>query len=276
MAAVPAAYEHGRLFLSAGAGTPFPFRLNNLTFGMATAMPNYVGRWLDSVRAAAQAIDSIAPRQLDLSSLFNATSAAHATEFYTAHGDVTVDTVLPPSTCDATAATCFASLRVGFIQEQPAGFTGALCGFAPTAAEARGFALAGAPVTLPSPWTNASVEHALTMLRGRGANIVLGCTYIASGRALIDGLHRLRWAPYALLISQSVGQPPYNQAINNGTSASRQTGFYALMTRAVVGREERCICFELAARQAGGRGTTPSVMSTGMRRSWGKEVTSRT
>jgi len=105
---------------------------------------------------------------------------------------------------------------VGFIQEQPAGFTGALCGFAPTAAEARGFALAGAPVTLPSPWTNASVEHALTMLRGRGANIVLGCTYIASGRALIDGLHRLRWAPYALLISQSVGQPPYNQAINNG------------------------------------------------------------
>ena len=48
-----AADERGRIVLSAGAGTSIPFVINNISFGMATAMSTYVGAWLDTIEGAA-------------------------------------------------------------------------------------------------------------------------------------------------------------------------------------------------------------------------------
>ena len=55
--AVPVAADHDLVFVSAGAGTPMPFEMSNLSFGMASPQERKVSMLLDSIRAAAAAVD---------------------------------------------------------------------------------------------------------------------------------------------------------------------------------------------------------------------------
>jgi len=126
------------------------------------------------------------------------------------------------SPCFAGGGGCLASLRVGFIQADTL-FAKSQCANGEALGAKHGFEVArdGAGValivTIPkAPTDTNEVDDALRQLRDAGVNVLVGCTYLSTTKAIIAALERLDWSPLALSVSSSVGTASFAASTRDG------------------------------------------------------------
>ena len=61
-----------------------------------------------------------------------------------------------------------------------------------------------------------SVVYAMAALKAAGANVLVGCTYEVTTRAIVEALERVDFSPRATIVSASLGLGAYNTRVNEG------------------------------------------------------------
>ena len=61
-----------------------------------------------------------------------------------------------------------------------------------------------------------SVVYAMAALKAAGANVLVGCTYEPTTRAIVEALERVDFSPRATIASSSLGLDTYNMRVNEG------------------------------------------------------------
>eukprot|EP00966_Prymnesium_polylepis_P324692 7380713-Prymnesium_polylepis.1 len=166
--------------LSAGAASTAVFAQNNFTFGLYPPAGMYTKNPLEAIGWAARGLDAAAdPR------------------------------------CGGGLG-CLSSLKVAFLQADTV-FTRAQCEMAPAHAVATGMKLADPHMATvarePDP---DALDALLRAYQSAGVNVLVGCTYHSTATALVDALERLDWAPYAVVVSEAVGNSEYTKLIVGG------------------------------------------------------------
>ena len=180
-------YAEGLLMVSGGAASTAVFTQNNLTYGFYPPAGSYTTNSLLAIAAAAQAVDARAQ---------------------------TVAALPGDSRCGGGVGGCLASLRVAFVQADTV-FTRAQCLSAPDNALAAGLALletsdaeGAAMATVAREPDEEALDDALRGFQAAGANVLIGCTYYSTAKAIIASLERLDWAPLAVAVTEAVGSNP--------------------------------------------------------------------
>jgi len=215
MAASLVCKQHGKLMLSAGTNSPEVFQAHELSFGVAGYLPSVVRELLDTIIAAAEAVDrreaAVAP------------PGENSTVIQTEAVHVEVDAVLPPSACDGrgdASALCRASLKLGFVRESgDVGLAGFCDSFAYEAAAKGVGATEGAfPTAVVQPDADdASVEQVLAGIRAAGANVLVLCLNFGSFSTVIRALQRIDWTPLATLAGGGVmNSPEFAESLARG------------------------------------------------------------
>lgn len=176
-----------KVMMTWGTAVPSVHSQNDLTFGLMPRAPVYSESALAAIAEEAEAIDQY----------------------------------LTPGRCGEGPGTCKASIRVGFIQAD-ALFTNDVCEAAPAWAEDYGLTMARnaseAPIIVTVP-KNASIEEIieeLDVLRAAGVNVVVGCTYYKTGRAIIAALEKMDFSPLATVLTSTVTDSKYADDIESG------------------------------------------------------------
>ena len=61
-----------------------------------------------------------------------------------------------------------------------------------------------------------SIVYAMAALKAAGANVLVGCTYDSTTRAIVEALERVNFSPRATVVSASLGLDAYNTRVNEG------------------------------------------------------------
>jgi hypothetical protein len=73
-----------------------------------------------------------------------------------------------------------------------------------------------AVATVPKIPTKAQMATVLTGFQRAGVTVVIGCTYVQTGMALIDALERLDFSPLAVVTTETLSTSEYNAKVNTG------------------------------------------------------------
>ena len=180
-------YAEGILMVSGGAASTAVFTQNNLTYGFYPPAGSYTTNSMLAIEYAARAVDT------------------------RAQAGATRDS---DSRCGGGDVSCLASLRVAFVQADTV-FTRAQCLSAPQNALDAGLTLLGtsdaadaAMATVAREPDEDELDEALRTFQAAGANVLIGCTYYSTAKAIIASLERLDWAPLAIAVTEAVGSNP--------------------------------------------------------------------
>ena len=170
------AYAEDKLFFAGCASSPTVFSQNDQTFGTLPPVSKFLLNPFNAIKAAAEAIDA--------------------------------DAVVTRCGRDQPSG-CAASLKVGFIQAA-ASFTRGICSSGEANALARGMDVSSVGVLeVAKAPTVDDVKTQLEQLIADGVNVLVGCTYESTGRAIIAALEELDFSPFALITTSTVTQPSY-------------------------------------------------------------------
>jgi len=167
----------GRVMMSSAASTTAVFLQNNLTFGIDSPAHSFTSSSIAALAAAARA-----------------------------------------------GGTQASSLVVGLIQAD-AVFTRATCEGVEDQASREGMTMArreptpaSAPLvtTIPKVPTIEEAMNALSRLQEKGVDVIVGCTYLETGFAIIEALERLDYSPKAVVLTATVAMPPYADKVATG------------------------------------------------------------
>ena len=221
--AIQQADTDGKIMVSSAAATTSVISQSNLSFGTLPPASQYMRAIAGAVAAAAEACDRLEDEDED-----EEVSPAHPCSA----GQREVR-------CAAGGGSCRASLRAGFVHERTT-FTRAMCAAGPAELEALGVAAAtdertgGALSTsvgtldgavqldqleVADPRYRAYVDDVVEALRPhQAANVTLliGCTYFASARALVEALDRLQYAPLAVSVGGLFVDSRYTGLVDAG------------------------------------------------------------
>jgi poly [ADP-ribose] polymerase 10/14/15 len=172
-------HADGKLMLAATAASSQAFAHNNMTFGTESNAPEWV-------KSAIEAIES---------------QSANFTKFAAGESASTRGTE---------------SLKVGFVTAN-ALFTKSTCEPLVDWINNKGLSVTkeGMKLVDKSPELDV-VMDALRPLRDDGVNVLVGCTYYATGLAIIKALERLDFSPLAVVMTACVGLPGYADLIARG------------------------------------------------------------
>ena len=181
----------GKVMLAATASAPSIYT-SNLTFGTLPSSVHYMRETLEAVLSAARGCDA------------QSSCVAECRR---------------PWIAAATPgeSSCVGSIKVGFLQHSDV-FPRAVCS---TAAEELGrlgigFAAdaTGGPMILTvvpeagGSFNATIVEETVQQLKHANVTVVVGCTYFASGSALVSALERLDYSPLAVAVTASLSDTP--------------------------------------------------------------------
>ena len=178
------AYAAGKLFFANTAASRSVYTINNLTFGTLPPADAYLIQPLGAIKHAAQQLDANASQT-------------------TACGNTTA------------GVTCVGSLKIGFIQAS-ASFTQSICAPRATLAADAGISVTSLPIiTVPKTPTNLTELAAeLEKFRADGINVLVGCTYEPTARAIIQVLELIDYSPFALVVTSAVTGPNYGSDVH--------------------------------------------------------------
>jgi ABC-type branched-subunit amino acid transport system substrate-binding protein len=180
-------FAENKIMMTWGASVPTVHSQNDLTFGFLPPAPIFSKSTLAAIAANAEAIDS----------------------------------ELTPGRCGGGLGTCKSSIQVGFIQAD-ASYTRSNCAAAPAWAESYGLVVVqnsdGEPLmaTVPKSPSNEETKIALQALQAAGVNVVVGCTYTSTGRAIIAALEEVDYSPFATVITATIDSGAYVADIASG------------------------------------------------------------
>lgn len=171
------AFADDKLFFAGCASSPTVYAQNNQSFGTLPPVGKFLPNPLSAIKHAADAIDAAST----------------------------------PSRCGRgnNSDGCTASIKVGFIQAA-ATFTRGMCNTAEDSTLSLGMQVSSVGVLeVAKAPTIDSVKEALSQLIADGVNVIAGCTYEPTGRAIVTALEELDFSPLALILTTTVTQPSY-------------------------------------------------------------------
>ena len=188
------AFGQGLLLMASTAASSSVYSANNRTFGTLPPASHYHDTTIATIAEAAASRDAAPAKEVGVQ--------ADGSE-----------------ACIRGGGGCLASVVVGFIQAN-ALFTKATCAAAPGQAVARGLAVAGGNeplvLTLARNPTPSETQEVLRVLRDRGVNVIIGCTYFSEATALISALEVMDWTPLAVAVSAAVSSSAYSSRVKAG------------------------------------------------------------
>mmetsp|Transcript_13550 Transcript_13550/g.43535 ORF Transcript_13550/g.43535 Transcript_13550/m.43535 type:complete len:694 (+) Transcript_13550:55-2136(+) len=181
-------YADKTIMLATTAATPSVISQNNLTFGVLPPSPRYIKTAVEAIVDAADACDSRLDRCW--------------------RG-------MPPR---CRGATCRESLKAGFIAARTK-FTSVMCSLGAGVTQEAGVPVAlnssGLPlITTVAPAFSVGIsqeyiddiKEALQPLRDEGVTLLVGCTYLGTGKGLMLALQQLGWAPLAVVTTATLSE----------------------------------------------------------------------
>ena len=191
--AVKQSYAEGKLIMCGGAATPSVYSQNNLSFGFFPPGGTYTKNAILAIADKAEALDANGTTNCGLE---------------VAAGE--------------SPRSCVESIRVGFLQAQ-ASFTTTMCAGAPEHVYNANLTVVldetdGSPltVTVPSTPTAEEMETALARLKAANVTVIVGCTYYATGVAMLTGLEALDYSPLATTMSSTLDTDNFAAAVAEG------------------------------------------------------------
>ena len=184
------AYQEDKLCLCGAAASPTAFSENNLTYGALPPDVHYIINSLRAIKSGAQSADT--------------------------QGAATQPSdPLQPGFCGD--AGCEASLKVGVLYADP--LVG-MCANVYTEASDLGYSVAPgfsyAAGAMPKEPSAEQVDAVLTQMIDNEINVVIGCTYHSTCKAVSEGLERLNFSPLAIAFTSCVDSPYFAADVHSG------------------------------------------------------------
>lgn len=171
---VPQAVADGYLVMSGGAASTLIFSNNDTypwAFGLLPSEKKYSYNSMEAISLAAEQIDE----------------GGSTWEF--------------ASLCTGPNG-CKAAIRIGRLQQEDDTFAEVYCAAVPGDAAGFGLDATGPHVTVGVRDSDEEYEKNLQILRDQGVNVVVGCiTTAGPGIKLLEALHRMAWAPWAVIVN---------------------------------------------------------------------------